>query len=36
MICSKCKKSIIKYPCPHCGKKGETFQATEGTTGGGD
>ena len=19
MICSKCKRTITKYPCPHCG-----------------
>ena len=30
MICSKCEKSIIKYPCPHCGNEDESLQGVEG------
>lgn len=33
--CLRCKKSIVSYPCPHCGFDGEAKFAKEGTTGGG-
>jgi len=35
MQCSKCKRIIIKYPCPHCGHEGDVFIGKESGTGGG-
>ena len=35
--CSKCRKQIERYPCPHCGHDGgeALFGKKEGGTGGG-
>ena len=33
--CTRCKRTIVSYPCPHCGFDGEAKFAKEGTTGGG-
>lgn len=35
MECSRCKKVILRYPCPHCGNEGEVYLGKEGGTGGG-
>ncbi len=33
--CRRCKRTIVSYPCPHCGEAGEAFFGKKGTTGGG-
>jgi len=35
MQCSKCNKTITRYPCIFCGNEGEAFLGKEGGTGGG-